>query len=246
MLGNQKYMSARNKYSTTVTEVIQRTYNVISIRAQKPEGLDYQPGQCVKLSISSQNGEVSRFLSFSSSPSEPFIEFTKKISESDFSKAFSGLKADDPITFRGPAGCLVYGGEFPKVTFIAGGIGITPIRSIIRHTADKEIFTDRVLLYANRTEKDIAFREELDRIAEKDPTFRIQHIIENPSEDWKGPQGLISENMIKDMAPDILKGKIYICGSPPFVSCIEKDLKALGATEDQIVIEKLSGYESLL
>ena len=93
-------MSDQKEYSTIVTDNIQRTYNVISIRAQKPEGLDYQPGQCVKLSISSQNGEVSRFLSFSSSPSEPFIEFTKKISESDFSKAFSEHFSVSPRDFR--------------------------------------------------------------------------------------------------------------------------------------------------
>ncbi len=239
-------MNDPKEHSTTVTEIIQRTYNVISVRARKPEGFDYQSGQCVKLTISSQNGEVSRFLSFSSSPTEPFIEFTKKISRSDFSKAFSCLKAGDPITYRGPAGCLVYEGEFPKVAFIAGGIGITPIRSIIRRTADKDIFTDRVLLYANRTEKDIAFKGELDRIAKNDPTFIIRHIIENPSADWKGARGLLSVEVIKNMIPDILKRKIYICGSPLFVSCIETDLKALSATEDQIVIEELAGYESLL
>ncbi|MFV1956776.1 MAG: ferredoxin--NADP reductase [bacterium] len=239
-------MNDPKEHSTTVTEIIQRTYNVISVRAQKPEGFDYQSGQCVKLTISSQNGEVSRFLSFSSSSTEPFIEFTKKISRSDFSKAFSCLKAGDPITYRGPAGCLVYEEEFPKVAFIAGGIGITPIRSIIRHTADKEIFTDRVLLYANRTEEDIAFREELDQVAKKDPTFRIRHILENPTVNWGGTSGLLSVKVIEDMIPDILKRKIYICGSPPFVSCVQADLKALGVTEDQIVIEELAGYESLL
>jgi ferredoxin-NADP reductase len=52
--------------------------------------------------------------------------------------------------------------------------------------------------------------------------------------------------MIKDMEPDILKGKIYICGSPPFVSCIEEYLNALGADKDQVLKEELSGYESLL
>ncbi len=239
-------MNDLKEHSTRVIEVIQRTYNVISVRAQKPESFDYQPGQCVKLTISSPSGEVNRFLSFSSSPTEPFVEFTKKVSDSDFSKAFSCLKTGDPITYRGPAGCLVYEGEFPKVAFIAGGIGITPIRSIIRHTADKEIFTDRVLLYANRTEDDIAFREDLDMIANKDPTFTIRHIIENPSADWKGTSGLLSVEVIEYMIPDILKRVIYICGSPPFVSCIETDLKALSVTEDQIVKEELSGYESLL
>lgn len=239
-------MSDLNKHSTTVTGIIQQTYNVISIRAQKPDGFDYLPGQCVKLTIDGQNGEVGRVLSFSSSPTEPFIEFTKKISESDFSKAFSGLETDDPVSFRGPAGCLVYEGEFQKVALIAGGIGITPIRSIIRYTTDKGIKTNRVLLYVNRTEKDIAFRQELDRIDESDGTFRIHHILEEPAVDWKGASGRLSGDLIKQMVPDILSRKIFFCGSSSFVSCIEAEIKALGITDDQILKEEISGYKSLL
>ncbi len=233
-------------YTSQVTETIIRTHNVVSVRAARPSGLTYKPGQCANVMIQSNGNEVNRFLSFSSSPTEPFIEFTKKISGSDFSLAFTGLAAGEDIRLRGPGGVLTYEGEFPEVLFIAGGIGITPIRSMLRYAADEKVPSDRVLLYASRAEGDMAFREELEEMARTEPDFRLMNILNKPSEKWQGAKGFISADFIAESVLDLANRTAFICGSPGFVKCMERDLKKLKVPDDRIIMELLSGYDSLL
>ena len=120
-----------NEYTIKVIERIQRTPTAVTLRMEKPDGFTFKSGQWGYFTVEGDCGKVSRSLSFSSSPTEPYLEFTKRISDSDFCQNVKQLQVGDEVSFRGPMGNLVYEGGLDKVCFLAGGIGITPIRSIL-------------------------------------------------------------------------------------------------------------------
>jgi ferredoxin-NADP reductase len=114
---------------------------------------------------------MTKHFPISSSPTEiEFLEFTKKITDHEFSVALDALRAGDPATIDGPYGDFTFRGEFPKVGMITGGIGITPLRSMIRYCTDRSVETDITLLYGNRNEENIVFHEELEGLEKRNPT----------------------------------------------------------------------------
>jgi len=234
------------EYTAVVTEVISRTPTCKSVRVEPPSGLQYQPGQWAKVTPLPQDNEESKPLSFSSSPTEPYIEFTKRISQSDFSAVFDRLVPGDTVSFHGPAGNLICTGTEKRIVFIAGGIGITPVRSILRYLRDRETPGEHCLLYANSSIHEIAFREEFERMRDEDPSFKMIDILEIPPEGWEGHQGFLTRDIIRDCVPDIAEQTIFLCGPPRMVEIMEGYLDELKVPADQIRKESLVGYEELV
>lgn len=234
------------EYTATVKEVISRTQTCKSVRLETPASFEYQPGQWAKVTPLPDNNEESKPLSFSSSPTEPHLEFTKRISQSEFSSVFNRLVPGDTVAFRGPAGNLICTGTEKRVVFIAGGIGITPVRSILRYLRDSKIPGEHCLLYANSTINEIAFRDEFDRMQDEDPSFRIVDILEAPPEGWEGHQGFLTREIIGECVPDIAEQTVFLCGPPRMVEVIEGFLAEIKVPADQIRKESLMGYEELV
>ena len=143
---------------TEVVDVIERTHDVKSIRLKVDYKKGFMPGQWFFVTLD-KDREIQRHLTISNSPTETgFIEFTKKLTGSDFSKILETIKPGDWAKIRYPFGEFIFEGEYKKIAFLSGGIGITPIRSITKYVVDKKLDIDMILLYGNRTEKDIAFK----------------------------------------------------------------------------------------
>jgi ferredoxin-NADP reductase len=117
----------------------------------------------------------------SSSPTEDFLEVTKRLTGHEFSNALAALKPGDAALLQGPYGHLTFHGEHDKICMLSGGIGITPLRSMIRYSFDERLKTDIVLIYSNRLENDIAFKEDFDALQETCPNFKMISTITNPS-----------------------------------------------------------------
>jgi ferredoxin-NADP reductase len=126
---------------------------------------------------------------------------------------------------------------------LSGGIGITPLRSIIKYINDKMIDTDIVLLYSNRHEDDIAFEQEFDEIMAKNQKFNIINTITNPGSSWTGLTGRISADMIKKHVPNYLNRVFYISGPTKMVDSMVALLKELSLPEEKIKKELFTGYE---
>ncbi len=234
------------KYASVVIEVIRRTPAGKSVRFGKPEGFEYEAGQyCIFTPLPGES-DLSKPLSFSSSPSEPFLEVTKRISSSDYSAAIDGLIVGSEVAFAGPAGRLTYEGGNGMVVFIAGGIGITPVRSILRYLEDTGVPEKRVLFYANQCLEEIAFREELERMREENPLFELVHILQDPPKGWKGPTGFITPELIEGLVTDEAVQTVFLCGPPPMVSVLERFLVELEIPSEKIRKEKLVGYGTLV
>jgi ferredoxin-NADP reductase len=234
------------EYTLEVTDTIKRTPMSTSIRFVKPDDFTCQPGQWAQFTLDLDGGKESKPLSLSSSPTESFLEFTKRISGSAFSQAVSNLKPGDTVHFKGPAGNLVYTGGIEQVTFIAGGIGITPIRSILKYLADNMVGGRKILLYGNLSVEETAWREEIQSLEAQDPQLTVVHVLEKPPEGWTGPSGFINRQIIEESVPDLAAQTFYVSGPPPMVNAIDKALDELNITPEMRVTEKLEGYEGMV
>ncbi|MBN1244700.1 xylene monooxygenase [Candidatus Bathyarchaeota archaeon] len=231
------------KFETYVKEIIPRTYNVTSFRFPRPAELNYKAGQFFFVTLKADGKELSKHFSFSSSPTEKtHIEFTKKLSDSDFSTALKGLKEGDWARIDAPYGKFTFEGEHEKIGLLGGGIGITPFISICRYCTDMRLDTKVTLLYGNRTENDIAFRKELEALQQQNKNLKVVFILNEAGSGWKGATGLITTEMIKKEIPDYKETMFYTCGPPAMVQIMEKLVEQLGLPETQLKREYFTGY----
>lgn len=228
---------------TVITEIIDRTYNVKSFRLDDKGARAFTAGQFMSVALG-EGKDLTRWLSISSSPTEKgYIEFTKKITDSEFSKRLKQAKPGDEVTIKYPFGNFTVKEDIKKIAFLSGGIGITPIRSIAKYICDEKRDISMVLLYGNRSSADIAFKDDFDIIERECPGFKVVHILSQPEAAWEGRKGHISTGLVTGEIPDYKERQFYICGPPLMVSgmkCILKD--DLGLPEDRITYENFAGY----
>ncbi|MCM8782403.1 MAG: FAD-binding oxidoreductase [Candidatus Omnitrophica bacterium] len=234
-----------SEIAVKINEIIQRTYNVKSFRLGMAQWIDFKAGQFMHISL--QEGEkYRRYLSISSSPTEQgYIEFTKKLTESDFSKALNNLRPGDIIRVQYPLGkfTLQDNGNPQRIAFLSGGIGITPIRSICKYVLDENLGTDIILVYANKTIADIAFREDFDAMQRQYSKLRITHILSEPAPGFKCRLGLINANIIKEEIQDYPERKFFLCGPPAMVEAMRKTLELeLNLPKQNVITENFVGY----
>jgi len=228
-----------------IKEIIQRTYNVKSFRLDVGDVKDFKAGQFMRVSLKAER-ECKRYLSISNSPTEKGrIEFTKKITESDFSELLNSSKPGDLVKIQYPLGkfTLEDNGNPQKIAFLSGGIGITPIRSITKYVVDKNLGTDIVLVYANRTINDIAFMEDFDLMQKQYSKLKVVHILSEPAPGFKCRLGRINAEIVKAEIPDYNERKFFFCGPPPMVEAMKKILSdELVLAKENIIMENFVGY----
>ena len=231
------------KFETKFQEIIPRTHDVTSFRFPRPAELDYKPGQFFFVTLKQGDKELSKHFSFSSSPTEKdHIEFTKKFTDHEYSLALKAAKVGDWARVDAPYGQFTFEGEYPKIALLGGGIGITPFMSICKNAADKVLSSKITLFYGCRTENDMAFREELEELAQKNKNLKLIYIVTQPTEQWKGATGIINAELIKQLLPDYQENMFYTCGPPPMVEAMEKLVVSLGLPKEKLKRELFSGY----
>jgi ferredoxin-NADP reductase len=231
------------KFETYLKEIIPRTYNVTSFSFPRPAELNYKAGQFFFVTLKADGKELSKHFSFSSSPTEKtHIEFTKKLSDSDFSAALKGLKEGDWARIDAPYGKFTFEGEHEKIGLLGGGIGITPFMGICKYCTDMRLDTKVTLLYGNRTEKDIVFRKELEALQEQNVNLKVVFTLNEADSGWQGATGFITADMIKREIPDYKETVFYTCGPPAMVQIMEKLVEQMGLPETQLKREYFTGY----
>jgi glycine betaine catabolism B len=231
------------KFETKLQEIIPRTHDVVSFRFPRPADLDYKPGQFFFITLKQGDKELSKHFSFSSSPTEKdHIEFTKKLTDHEYSLALKAAKVGDWARIDAPYGQFTFEGEYPKIALLGGGIGITPFMSFCKNATDKGLSSKITLFYGCRTENDLAFREELEELAKKNKSLKLISIINQPTEQWKGQTGTINAEMVKQELPDYKENMFYTCGPPPMVEAMEKLIVNLGLQKEKLKREYFSGY----
>jgi ferredoxin-NADP reductase len=208
---------------------------------EKPEGMVYEPGQYLEVSIDHPNKDdrgITRWFTMSSSPTEGDIMITTRLVEkhSTFKEALFGLEPGDEIEAKGPMGKFL----LPKdpgtpIVWIAGGIGVTPFRAQLKFLLDNGQNRDITLIYSNRTEGDICFTE-LWRIAtEQMSGFKlVSTLVDQIPSDWKGEKGMVDEPMIKRAVGDVAQKEFYVSGPEPMVEAFKPKLLEMGVEDKKI------------
>ena len=226
-----------------IKEIIQRTYNVKSFRVGVDGKADFQAGQFLQVTLKAEP-ELQRYLSISSAPSENgYIEFTKKLTESNFSKTLNNLEVGEYVKIKYPFGNFTLDEGTEKIAFISGGIGITPIRSICKFAVDNNRGTDIILIYANRTINDIAFREDFEQMQKQYPKLKVVHMLSESAPGFKSLVGPINSSIIQNEILDYKERKFYLCGPPGMVEAMKKILELeLVLPKENIITESFIGY----
>jgi len=187
-----------------------------------------------------EKGAVRTF-SIASAPQEPDLVIATRTTDTAFKRHFANIPAGTSVGIEGPYGNLILDGDVRPAVFLAGGIGITPFRSMILDAAGRGFSRDVVLFYSNRSAEDAAFLPELEQLARDIPRFRL---IASMTDDvgWQGERGLIDREMIERHAGDITRPVFYLAGPPAMVAAMETMLVEVGVRPRSIRAEMFAGY----
>ncbi len=210
----------------------------ISFYFQPESSISWKAGQYLRYHIDNSwtddRGE-NRFFSIASAPFENQIQLTTRFAIekcSAFKKDLQNLEIGGEIEVFGPSGSFTVDDPLQQFVFIAGGIGITPFRSIILDLNHQNLPINVTLFYANRT-PEVLFKEELERISSNHPEFTVHYFI---------GETLVDATAIKQLVPDVTKPLFYISGPEPMVKGLEKTLIELGADDEKVKRDYFPGY----
>lgn len=220
----------------TVAAVDQLTHDTWNLRFDGPKP-DFKPGQFMLVSLR-RDGKTSEShpYTISSSPTETNLAITPK-AIGDFSASVGETKPGDTAFIEAPYGAFTYDrAPTEKLAFVAGGIGITPFLSMLRYMKETGERRSVTLIWGNKSEADIAFREEVEALQASLPDLRIHHVL-SAQEDWDGETGFIDQEKIARLVPDYAERSFFICGPPVMREKVVPMLRELGLGRSRIFFE---------
>jgi ferredoxin-NADP reductase len=230
-----------------VNKIAENTYDFIFSPDRK---LNFKPGQYLEWTLQHEkmdNRGMRRYFTIASSPTEKDIIMGVKFYDkpSSYKQSLISLKAGEIIVASQLSGDFILPKDTnKKLLFIAGGIGITPFRSIIKYLIDTNEKRDIVLFYSNKSFNDIAYKEIFDLAAQKIGTKIIYCLSDQKSmpPDWAGETGFISKEMIEKYVPDFMERMFYISGPRSMILTFKKVLKDAGIRKNYIITDFFPGF----
>jgi len=207
------------------------THDVLQIVTEKPPQFSFIPGQATEVSIKKEGWkDEKRPFTFTCLPDSDFLEFTIKTypSHKGVTNQLLQLKTDDELILHDVFGAIAYKGEG---VFIAGGAGVTPFICILRYLQSKNELGKNRLIFANKTKADIILEKEFHNLLGDN----FINILSDETVHGYA-KGQITENFIKTHCGELNK-IFYVCGPPPMMDAIEKQLANLHVNKQSIVKE---------
>ena len=222
-----------------VAEVVQETHDTWSLYFEG-KSIDHRPGQFMSVQLV-RDGQVSEPHPFtiSSSPTWGRLSITVK-SVGDFTSKIGDTKTSDHAYVDAPYGAfsfLKHGAR--ELLFIAGGIGITPFMSMLRYIHDQQLERDVVLMWANKTEQDIVFKDELEKMATEMSSLDVVYVLSRQP-NWPGEKGRIDAEKLKKYTSHLGEPQCFICGPPAMTATMRRTLRELGIPKHRIHYEHFS------
>jgi NAD(P)H-flavin reductase len=220
-----------------VTDVCRETADVKTYRVEKPGGgklFEHQPGQCALLSVPGMGEAI---FSITSSPTnKDYMEFSVKRCGAITTYLDDEIEVGQEIAVRGP-----YGNHFPvedklkgkDILFIAGGIGLAPMRSVINYMLDKRADYGSIdIVYGARSKEDFVRYQELTEIWPKEPKTKVHLTIDKPQEGWTGNVGFVPAFLkALQFKPD---KTVLLCGPPIMIKLCLAALIEMGFQKNQV------------
>ena len=219
----------------------QETPNVFTFIFKPETPLAWTAGQFLNYKLEDPQPDersTRRFFSIASAPFEENIQITTKFVPGDgstFKRDLQKLEVGDSIEANGPSGEFIIDDPQKEYIFIAGGIGVTPFRAILKDLEHNNLHPKITLLYANR-DNNFVFKDEFTELLEKDTNLSIHYFVD--------PQR-IDETAIKQYVPNLLTSVFYVSGPEPMVEAFEKMLAQMGVLDENIKRDYFPGYSEI-
>ncbi|MDO8618805.1 MAG: oxidoreductase [Candidatus Daviesbacteria bacterium] len=243
-------LQQKNRLAPDIYDFIfEQSEKRVSLSASARAPLIFKPGQYLEWTLGYKDPDsrgTRRYFTIASSPTEDNLRIGVRLNDpsSSYKKALLNLNPGDEIV----AGSL--GGEFvlpedksKKLVFVAGGIGVTPYRSIVKNLIDKNETRDIILLYSVRNVSDAVYMD----VFKQAENLGVKTIItltdaENIPDNWSGEKGIITKEMIEKEVPDYRERIFYLSGAHGMVTSFEKTLSEMGLPKSQVKIDYFTGY----
>jgi len=218
---------------------------VASLVLEVPEWPGHLAGQHVDVRLTADDGyQTERSYSIASAPEDPRLAITvERLDDGEVSPYLVGeVRTGDKVELRGPiGGYFVWkGGDERPVLLVAGGSGIVPLMAMIRHRAADHLQTPTRLLYSSRSQDDVIYREELDRLASAGDGLTVAHTLTRMQPPgWQGYARRIDRAMIAEVAwPKEQMPIVYVCGPTPMVESVATLLVDMGYDPASVKTER--------
>lgn len=219
----------------------------LMVTFQLEQDVTFKSGQYIfvtlpKLKYPDERGPKRQF-SINNDPSVgDQITITTRLSESGFKKTLNDLPLGSQVELGPIAGVFTLPEDQHRpLVLIAGGIGITPYMSMLRHIAKKALDFKISLVYSNRNQHSTAFLDELKQLAVQIPNLKL---ILTMTDDlsWQGEKRKINAQFIKEYFPEINAQSYMVVGPPTMVEAVKKSLIEAGVNQENIRSENFTGY----
>ncbi len=229
-----------------LSKIFQETPEVKTFRMVNPDGgpwaFTYLAGQYLTLTVAPEGKAVKRSYTIASSPAErDYLEITVKREEFGLVSRYlhDRVQEGDELNVTAPSGYFTFTGqEAESIVLIGGGVGITPMMSVIRNLTDHGWPGDIFLLFCCRTSRDFIFREELEYLQRRHTNLHIFATMTRAEGDvWIGLKGRFTKELIALAVPEITARRVHICGPVPMMDAVKQMLLELGVPKAQIKTE---------
>ena len=228
--------------AATVGQVIDETASVRTLELQVPEWPGHRAGQHLDVRLTAEDGYIAeREYSIASAPGEPVAITVERLEDGEVSPYLTEeLRVGDDLEMRGPVGgYFVWDADHDRgpLLLLAGGSGIVPLRSILRHRERTGSAVPTRLLYSSRSLPDVIYREELDRYGSGVEV--IYTLTRRQPPGWTGRAGRVDAAMLAEVAwPAGQDPLAFVCGPTSFVETVAEALVGLGYPPQHVKTER--------
>lgn len=235
-----------------VAQIFQETPQVKTFRLVDPAGgrlpFVFLPGQFLTVTVAPDGRAVRRSYTIASSPTHrDYCEITVRRESHGIVSGYlhDSVHRGELLSITAPAGRFTFTGEeSDSILLVAGGVGITPMMSVVRYLTDR-CWPGRIdLVYGCKADNDVIFREELEYLARR---FRNLHmtLVADRAETsaWPHRTGRISKELLVDAVPDLVTRRVHVCGPGPMMDAVRQMLVDAGVAAQQIRTEAFIGKE---
>jgi len=216
-----------------VARIFDETHNVKTFRMVPLAGgglpFEAHPGQYINLMLTIEGKRVNRSYTISSAPTRnAYVEISVKRDGLASKYLHASIKEGDTIKVGAAAGKFFFvGDESQRVILVAGGVGITPMMSVIRALTDRCWAGDIYLIFAVKKREDVVYERELEYLKARYPNLHVLITLSGDAEAkpdglWEGTHGRISKEMVEKFVPGPLKDRVMLCGPAPQMAAARK------------------------
>ena len=216
---------------------------------EKPAGFSYRPGQFADFTLlnppeTDQEGNVRGF-SLASAPSDDDIFIVTRLRDTAFKRVLAKAPLGTEVELDGPYGDFtLHKTQNTPAVFLTGGIGMTPVHSIVAQATRDQLPQHITMLYSNRTPADAAYLQEFEGLAKSNNYFTFVPVMTKAPTSWAGERGYIDAAMLKRHINNLTKPIYYLSGPAAMVAAMRHMLVEAGVNEDNIRTEEFTGYSS--